>query len=161
MNKHLTLLIVACGIMAALFSCRKNNDSSLLPSSSYTMGATITKPGNITFFTATGPVYVASTVVGGLCTIIATDTSDMSVVSDLKFTITNYTGVGKYNIGTSPSPIAYYEVTGTAYTQTAFASGTIIITGISGDNISGTFSGILTDGSVITNGTFTALGNGF
>ena len=143
MGKLLTLSAIACVAMFALFSCSKSGTSSLpLSSSSYTMSATITKSPAVTLFSASSPMYVTALNNNHVCNISGSDTSGGSVIS-------NFTTK------------ADYESSGTAFSQTSFANCTIIITNISGENIFGTFYGTLTDGSVVTNGKFTALGNGF
>lgn len=155
----LSLLYVA---MFALFSCSKSNSSSLvLPPSSYNMAATVTKSSTAILFSATGPAYITAVKTKDICTITASDTSGGAVVSNFTFIIVNCRGIGTYTFDSSSDTKADYETTGVANTQTAFAYGTIAITAISGENISGTFSGTLTDGSVIAGGKFTAWGKGF
>ena len=124
------------------------------------MSATITKSTAITLFSAAGSQYITATQNNYECTIIANDTTGDSVVSNFTFKISNFNGTGQYYIDSASTTNAYYETTGTAIKQTAFSIGTVNIL-VSGENVSGTFNGTLTDGSVVTNGKFSALGQGF
>ena len=161
MRKYPILFALLYIAMCVLSGCSKSDSSAVLPPSSYTMSATITTSATATPFSATGPVYVTAVRTGSICTITATDTSRGSVVSDLKFIIVDYNGVGTYIFDSTSRTKADYETTGISNTHTAVAYGTIVITTISGANISGTFSGGLTDGAVIAGGKFTAWGTGF
>ena len=163
MKPNQALSIVLCTFLIALSGCCKSGSSPsvILSPTSYTMSATITKPGGSSPFSALGPSYVSATETKTNCIISASDTSGMAVISNFTFTIAPFHGAGTYVFDSTSVTKADYETSGIIYTQTSFAYGTIVLTQIAGENISGTFFGTLTDGSVITGGKFTALGRGF
>ena len=157
MKKHLTLSGMVCIAMALLIGCSKSNSS--LPAAAYSTSATITKSSTTTF-SAIGPVYVTATLQGGKCIISSTDTAGGVAIANFTFAISYYAGVNSYPININGNS-GYYEFLGPALSQTTFVSGGITITKVSGSDLYGTFSGVLSDGSVITNGSFVASGNGF
>ena len=150
-----------CGTMA-FTSCCKKHKSSASPTLTYAMSATIVRQGDTTLFAASGPPFVTTIDKYQIheCDIFGADTSGNTTVSKFTFTIENYYGVGSYLFDSSSTSYGDYEKINPAYAQTDFAQCTIIITSITGADITGTFSGTLTDGSVVTNGTFTAYGGG-
>ncbi len=149
---------------AALSGCCKNKNnaaSALLSPSSYYMSASITKAGSNTKFSAQTSFYVTAVKSGDDCVISGSDTSGKVVVANFTFTIHKFTGTKTYVFDSAATSHGDYETNGIAYTQTAFSHCQISISNISGKNISGTFNGTLTDGSVVSDGKFTALGKGF
>ena len=150
-------------IVVAPGCCKKHNldAAAILSPSSYMMAATITKSEGVTNFSAISSQYVTAVKSDSTCVITGNDTSGTSVVSNFTFKIVGFDGVGNYYVDSATLNHADYETNGIIYTQTSFAQGTITINGVIGENIYGTFEGTLTDGSVVANGKFIALGKGF
>ena len=124
------------------------------------MTAVVTKAGTATFFSTIGSQYIFATKNNNECLISANDTMNNSIVSNFTFKIGNFYDGGEFYIDSASSVTAYYETTGGSVIQTAFSIGTINVL-VSGEDVSGTFNGTLTDGSVVTNGKFTSSGQGF
>ena len=133
---------------------------------SYGMSATIiTRSGDTILFSATGPYNVTAIRSGNAYTITGIDTSGVAKGSNFTFNSPGYCGPGNYAaaMGTLGNyrNIGAYQTSGTSFSQTAFFTGNVELTGISGEIITGNFHGLLLDSSVVTNGTFTAMGSGF
>ena len=155
MIKYCALSAIVCGIILVP-SCKKNRSSSTNPSYTYLSSATITKGPDTVLFLAAGPLWVTAVNSSGECEFSATDTLAGGVVSRITITIFNYGGVGGYVFDSVSRSYGTYEIISPAYQQTTFAHGTIHITKVTGQAISGTFSGNLVDGTMVSNGVFTA-----
>ena len=133
-------------IVVAPGCCKKHNldAAAILSPSSYMMAATITKSEGVTNFSAISSQYVTAVKSDSTCVITGNDTSGTSVVSNFTFKIVGFDGVGNYYVDSATLNHADYETNG-----------------VIGENIYGTFEGTLTDGSVVANGKFIALGKGF
>jgi len=161
MNRYFKLVPI-CIVISLIIGCSKNDKSS--PSSSasssssnFEMSATIMKQADSSLFSAAGPSLVIAIDSNYECKIIASDTLADTVVSKFTLTILDYSGVGTYSFDSSIYyRYAVYE-TMNPYTQTAFAQCTVKISTVTAENISGTFSGTLTDGTIVTNGSFNAV----
>lgn len=159
MKIYFALLAIIFPIAIFLNCCSKKQITGKLPP--FEMSATITSQGGSTSFFAYGPSSVTAVDSDGECQIFAIDTSGTMIVSKLTFTLFNYRGIGKYIFDSSDISFADYEISRPSFAQTSFAHCAFNITSASGEYVSGTFEGILSDGSVVSNGTFTAFPKGF
>jgi hypothetical protein len=154
-----TILFVSTVVLPGC--CKKN--SSVPPERFYAMSASLKNSSGVTGFRAVGPVYVTAVKETNICTISGIDTSGGAPVSAFMFRLRDFDGAHEYTYTYDSSSLSkvYFERYSPSFSQTAFAYASIKITTITGQNITGTFSGILTDGSEVREGTFTALGTGF
>ena len=157
-------ILLSVSLIVVSGSChKKQNSPAPAPVPSYSMSAILSShAGDSTAFVASGAGAVTAVLNGSRCTISATGITGSTPSSNFTFVITNYNGKGYYSFGngsTSSNPV--YQTGDTAFAQTPFSNAVLIITDISGETITGTFSGTLVDTVSVVNGNFVASGTGF
>ncbi len=142
------LLIAATTMIAfgGTTGCKK--DSSTSPS--YSMKATV---GSSSFNTSH---CIASAANGGLIITGWTGSSTTATAPMMVIAITSWNqGTGTVNFDASMSN-GYEEYVASTTTTSLAQTGTVNITSVASNAISGTFSFTATDGTVVSGGTFTA-----
>jgi hypothetical protein len=158
--RYLTLSVTICAAIALLVSCsKKDKYPAVRPT--YGMFAKIIKSADTIIFSAPGYSWVRAIDSNMQCKIFGSDTFSDAVVSSFRFRIYDYAGAGTYVFDSTSQSYADYETNDPVYSQTAFTYCVVHIISVVPDNVSGTFSGSLADGSVVTNGIFTVSGKGF
>ena len=148
MKKLLTVLAIAAIGSASLFSCKKSDSTS----TTYSMKATI---NGVAF---NGSSCYGSTSSGALGLSGGTGTSSASMTFPfITFTISSYTGVGTYTLGTTGTTVNVATLDSTAVTAPVALYGSLVVTGT--NPLTGTFSFTCADSTKVTGGTFTAKTN--
>jgi hypothetical protein len=162
MKKHIALIaILSCVLVLALCCCKKKSASDGIsgPGAAYHMTATIVKPAGAIYFVTTGIDSVTAVKSNDALIISATD--GKSGLSRFTFKLAAWPGPGLSIFDSISTSYGYLETNDPAYAQTRFAVCTLEITKTTGERVYGTFRGRLTDGSVVTDGDFTASRSGF
>ena len=155
--KNCTFCLVVLCVSLTFVRCSKSTTTTL---PSYNMSATLEKSQTYSWFSAAGVGYVTALQTKQACVISGTQMSGSSPSAKFTITISNYTGIGGYDIDGTAN-VGDYETINSAFTQTEFISGSLSIISVSGENVYGMFNGVLGDGTVVSSGKFTALGTGF
>lgn len=149
MKKILTLAIVAILCIGAVTGCKKSDSGS-----SYSMKATV----GTTAFNVSNSY---ATINGNILSISGNSGSSTSTYAAPYLTVVlyDYTNTGTYTIdttATSPNVAATYAPDLTISDFKLSHTGSVTISSVTSTQVVGTFNFVLTDGSTITGGTFTA-----